>query len=384
MVVLEDFNFFGGKHCQTTALRNILQYKGFDLSEEMLLGLGGGIGFIYWYMKNMPAPFVGGRSGGKNEEFLTNMLQRIGGSGSLFQTSSVNKGHEQLKGMLRSGEPVYTYVDMAYLPYLALPGDAHFGAHTVVVYGIDEGEDTVYISDRGQGPVTVTVEDLKNARSSKYPPFPPQNKLLQIEYPQKLKDPKEGITDAIRECCYAMLNPPISNFGLKGMKKWAAIVPKWPRQFSGLNLYGCLMNVYIYIEIGGSGGSAFRPMYATFLREASAIVDNPGLLEVADVYEESGKIWSSIAEAALPDSWSVLKRSRELMFEKNKVFEEQDSGALQYMLRINAELDDVMKKAAAELQQKDVQPLLRDMQQKILALHDVEGKAIHKLNEVIG
>lgn len=381
MVVLEDFTYFGGKHCQTTALRNILQYKGFDLSEEMLLGLGGGIGFIYWYMKKMPAPFVGGRSGGKNEEFLTNMLERMGGSGSLFQTSSVTKGHDQLMGMLHSGEPVYTYVDMAYLPYLALPGDAHFGAHTVVVYGVDEEDDIVYVSDRGQGPVRVTVEELKNARSSKFPPFPPQNKILVIEYPQQLKDLKDGITDALKECCYAMLNPPISNFGLKGMKKWAKIVMKWPQQFTGLNLYGCLMNVYIYIEIGGSGGSAFRPMYAAFLREASVILDNPGLLEVAEMYEESGRIWSLIAEAALPDSWPVLKRSRELMFEKNNVFEEQAPGVLQHMLRINAELDDVMREAAAELQQKDVKPLLQDMQQKILELYDVESTAIHRLEE---
>lgn len=383
MVVLEDFAYFGGKHCQTTALRNILQYKGLDLSEEMLLGLGGGIGFIYWYMKKMPAPFVGGRSGGKNEEFLTNMLERIGGSGTLFQTSSVTKGYNQLMEMLHAGEPVYTYVDMAYLPYMALPGDAHFGAHTIVVYGVDEENDCVYISDRGQGPVYVTVEELKNARSSKFPPFPPQNKILVIEYPQQLKGLKEGITDALKECCYAMINPPISNFGLKGMKKWAKIVMKWPQQFTGLHLYGCLMNVFIYIEIGGSGGSAFRPMYAAFLREASVILDNPGLLEVADVYEESGRIWSSIAEAALPGSWSVLKRSRDLMVEKNNVFEEQGPKALERMVRINAELDDVMKKAEAELQQKDVKPLLQDLQQKILALYNVESMAIHKLEEVI-
>ncbi|MBU7015581.1 MAG: BtrH N-terminal domain-containing protein, partial [Theionarchaea archaeon] len=177
-MVLENFKYFGGKHCQTTALRSILQYYGIDMSEEMLLGLGGGLGFIYWYMKQMPAPFVGGRSGSRNEEFMIKMLERMGGKGSLFETGSAKKGHEYLMEMLRCGKPVYTYVDMAYLPYLALPGDAHFGAHTVVVYGIDEQEDTVYLSDRGKGPLTVSVEDLKNARSSKFPPFPPRNKIL--------------------------------------------------------------------------------------------------------------------------------------------------------------------------------------------------------------
>ncbi|KYK36629.1 MAG: BtrH N-terminal domain-containing protein [Theionarchaea archaeon] len=382
-IVLEDFNYFGGKHCQTTALRNILRYHGVDLSEEMLLGLGGGIGFIYWYMKQMPAPFVGGRSGGKYEEFMTNMCKRIGGHAELFQTASAKKGHEELKNMLRAGEPVYVYVDMAYLPYMAMPEDAHFGAHTAVVYGIDEEENSANMSDRGAGPVTVTVDDLKNARNSKFPPFPPKNKILKVEYPPEVQDLKEGITEAIKECCYAMLNPPISNFGLKGIKKWAKIVVKWPEQFTGLNLYGCLMNVYIYIEIGGSGGSSFRLMYAKFLREASSILDNPKLDEVAAFYEESGRIWSEIAEAALPDSWPTLGKARELMFEKNKIFEEQKQGALQKMLKINAELDDLMEKAVKEFQEKDLQPLLTNMQQKILELHDIESKAIHTLNEVI-
>jgi hypothetical protein len=59
-LVLKDFTSTGGKHCQTTAMKAVLDYSGIQLSEDMLLGLGGGIGFIYWYMKLMPAPFVGG------------------------------------------------------------------------------------------------------------------------------------------------------------------------------------------------------------------------------------------------------------------------------------------------------------------------------------
>ena len=34
-IILGGFNFFGGKHCQSAAFRNILKYKGFDLSEKI-------------------------------------------------------------------------------------------------------------------------------------------------------------------------------------------------------------------------------------------------------------------------------------------------------------------------------------------------------------
>ncbi|MBU7039144.1 MAG: BtrH N-terminal domain-containing protein [Theionarchaea archaeon] len=332
-------------------------------------------------MKQMPAPFVGGRSGSRNEEFMIKMLERMGGKGSLFETGSAKKGHEYLMEMLRCGKPVYTYVDMAYLPYLALPGDAHFGAHTVVVYGIDEQEDTVYLSDRGKGPLTVSVEDLKNARSSKFPPFPPRNKILEIEVPEQPMRVKEGILDAMRECCQAMQNPPISNFGLAGIRKWANIIPGWPKQFQGLNLYGCLMNVYIYIEIGGTGGRAFRPMYARFLREASSLVENPELESVADLFEESGKAWSDVAKAALPDSWDTLGKARRLMYEKNQVFEEQEPGAFERMMQMNAELDDVMKQASLQLEERDLTSLLQNLQQKVMNLYENETRAITALSQ---
>jgi len=198
--------------------KNVLDYHELQLSEEMLLGLGGGIGFMYWYIKLMPAPFIGGRFSGKDEIFLRNVCKRIGAEADLFQTTSVNRGYKELKELLRENEPAYVFVDMAYLPYMALPEVAHFGGHTIVVFGLDEQEDKVYISDRGKNPVTVTIEDLKKARSSKFPPFPSKNKLLRIQYPLKFGDLEKGIREGIRECCINMLKPPIKNFGLVGIK----------------------------------------------------------------------------------------------------------------------------------------------------------------------
>jgi hypothetical protein len=68
-----------GKHCETSALKRVLDYHGLPLSEEMLLGLGGGIGFIYWYMKTMPSPFIGTRYV-KGTDFPTNICRRNEGA----------------------------------------------------------------------------------------------------------------------------------------------------------------------------------------------------------------------------------------------------------------------------------------------------------------
>ncbi len=381
-LMIDDFGYFGGKHCQTTALKNILDYHGLHLSEEMLLGLGGGVGFIYWYMKMMPSPFIGTRYG-KGEDFLINICKRIGAQATITQTGSQKKGHDQLRELLAQGEPAFVFVDMAYLPYLALPEAAHFGGHAIVVFGLDEDGDKVYISDRGKTAVTAGIEDLKKARNSKFPPFPPKNQLLKIKCPSRTVDLQRGIRDAIKDCYSLMLNPPIKNIGLAGIKKWAGLVPKWPEQFKGLNMLGCLFSTFIYIEIGGTGGSAFRPMYVKFLKESAAVLKEPRLEKAAAAFETCAKAWNEIATAALPDSWPTLKSIRELMLKKNNIFEQQPPNALKTMRNINTQLDDLMQKAAHELQKQDTTPLLNDLKQKILECYEWEKQTFEILKNAV-
>ena len=379
-LILEGFEPFVGKHCETTAFKRVLDYHGLSLSEEMLLGLGGGIGFIYWYMKMMPSPFIGTRYG-KGTVFPINICRRIGAEVSIIETSSSKRGYEELKALLRTGEPAVVYGDMVYLPYLALPEMAHFGGHVVVVFGLDEAKEQVHIYDRGRNPVTASVDDLAKARGSKFPPFPPKHRMLKISYPAKVGNLEEGIIESIRECCEYMLKPPIKNIGLPGMKKWSKVVAKWPEEFGGINLLGALMNGFIYIEIGGTGGSAFRPMYAKFLEEASRVVNKPALKEVAEMIRESAGSWSEIASRLLPDSWPNLARMRQLMFEKNRIFEEQEPGALRTMIRINGQLDELMAKGVEDLTRRPI--FLTDVQQSILRCYEIENRAFEKLSSII-
>jgi len=379
-LMLEGFELFIGKHCESTALKRVLDYHGLSLSEEMLFGLSGGVGFIYWYMKMMPSPFIGTRYA-KVADFSGNICRRIGADMTVVETSSSKKGYEELKALLRAGEPAVVYGDMAYLPYFAVPEVAHFGGHVFVVFGLDEERDEVYIYDRGRNPVTVSIADLAKARGSKFPPFPPKHRLLKIKYPSKIINLENGIREAIRDCCQNMLKPPIKNIGLAGIEKWSQIVMKWPEQFKGINLFGALMNGFIYIEIGGTGGSAFRSMYARFLEEASPIIDKPALNEIAEMMRKSAEVWSEIASGFLPDSCPNLKRMKELMFEKNRLFEEQEPGALQAMRKINGELDKLMVKAVENLE--GTPTFLADVQQSILKCYEIEKKAFQALGSIV-
>ena len=94
-MVIQGLNEFVTKHCETGTLKRALDYHGLYLSEEMLFGLGGGAGFIYWYMKMMPGPFVGTRYG-KVPDFLIDVCRRIGAAMTAVETASPKSESDNL------------------------------------------------------------------------------------------------------------------------------------------------------------------------------------------------------------------------------------------------------------------------------------------------
>lgn len=370
-----------GKHCETAALRRVLESYGYTFSEELLLGLGGGIGFIYWYMKGMLCPVIGGRYGKKTSNFCQTICERLGAKTVLSETSSSTKAYNTLKTSLSKKQPAITYVDMAFLPYLVIPEDAHFGGHVIVVFGIDETEGTAKIYDRGREIVTVKLTDLEKARGSKFKPFPPKNRMITVVPSFTTKNLRIGIKAAIKDCCDQMLNPPIKNIGLKGFLKWADLVVKWPKMFNGMQLYGCFMGTFIYIIIGGSGGDAFRSMYADFLREASDILKKPALNDIAMMFRESAKKWTEIAIDALPDYCPTFKQVRQLMIDKNKCFEKGGAASIIKMRDISTGMEELKNNIDSDLEKAS--EIAKRMRDKILECHEIEEKAIKELKRAI-
>jgi hypothetical protein len=56
---------------------------------------------------------------------------------------------------------------------------------------------------------------------------------------------------------------------------------------------------------------------------------------------------------------------------------------MEKMRHINSEMNSLMKKTAAELQTKDVKPLMKDLQQNIMICHKLETQAFHELSRII-
>jgi len=72
---------------------------------------------------------------------------------------------------------------------------------------------------------------------------------------------------------------------------------------------------------------------------------------------------------------------RQLIFEKNRLFEEQEPGALDAMTKINGQLDEFMGKAVEDLGRPST--FLGNVQQSILECLQIERKAFQTLGSII-
>ncbi|HEY3274316.1 MAG TPA: BtrH N-terminal domain-containing protein [Methanocella sp.] len=287
-----------GCHCVTNSLAKIYYHNNHPLSEDMLLGLGAGMGFIYWSPKGS-YPFVGGR--GNPKGFFTDLGERTGVRITETATASDKKAESALVDRLRQREPVMVFGDMGYMPWFEMPGEYHFGGHTFVICGYD-GKDRVLISDMDQRAsgvkkgfyFTTTLDKISIVRNSKFKPFPPKNASLSFDFDGYHDPTPDGIYASIKQTAEAMLSPPIKNLGIRGIRHTAKEILKWPDLYHGDSLIMNLFNVYIFIEIGGTGGGCFRYMYARFLKEAAELTGDNKLLEAAALFDQSGRLFSQI------------------------------------------------------------------------------------------
>lgn len=87
--IINSFKPFDGQHCETTATGTLLMQIGIELSEPMLFGLGEGLGFIFWNMKTMSFPFIGGRI--KTDLLTQNIARNLSLELIVKETSSKQK-----------------------------------------------------------------------------------------------------------------------------------------------------------------------------------------------------------------------------------------------------------------------------------------------------
>jgi hypothetical protein len=129
--IIKEFKPFVGQHCETTATGSLLKQIGIELSEPMLFGLGEGLGFIFWNMKIMDFPFIGGRI--KPEQLTKNITKNLNLKLDVHETASPKKAWENIVNQIDNDIAVGLKLDSYYLDYFT--SKVHFAGHCVAMYG---------------------------------------------------------------------------------------------------------------------------------------------------------------------------------------------------------------------------------------------------------
>lgn len=303
--LLEQFVPLGGKHCITTALRQIFAYHGYPLSEELLFGLASGLSFLY--LNSAAGPLISGRT--KVGAFEAKLAERLHITIRCRTCKDSARAEETARRMLDGKEPVLVYVDMPYLPYLNLAQSSHFGSHAVVLCGYDREARQFLVSDRDSeaqpiptpgGPVgrayhLVSYEDLAKARASVHRPFPANNRFLSFSFAGYEAPGKVALRAAIRETCENMLAPPAHLLGLEGIAKFSRALRQWQHLPPETLRAAGMANYFQISRDGGTGGGIFRQMYGGFLTEAAPLLKEERLAALGGQFSQTARRWDAVA-----------------------------------------------------------------------------------------
>ena len=276
-----------GRHCESTATGTLLNQLGIELSEPMLFGLGEGLSFIFWNMKTMDFPFIGGRV--KPDLLTQNIAKNLGLQLTVKETSSTSKAWEEVKKLLDEGKAVGLKLDCYHLEYFTHP--IHFAGHYVAMLGYDD--ELAYLVDTNQqgSEVSSSLKSLERARNEKGP-MSSRNLYYILEKKGQMTPLDQAVISAIRANTKAYLNPPITNLNYKGIEKTSKEILMWFD--SSKDIKTEFSTSAMIMERAGTGGALFRNLYRDFLQEAYEITGIEAVGQAHNAFVQIAADWSAV------------------------------------------------------------------------------------------
>jgi hypothetical protein len=296
VVMLPGVSAVVGRHCESSAILNALNYLGYPVEECLITGAGGALGFGF---DRSTFPFIYARNVDMREQFFK-------AAGIPWQKSaddlidSPDYGWKQINAVLSQDLPVILRVDMRYLPYLYGgkygPAYSSFGWHMICLFGIDWASEEALVSDTAQpGLQRIALKDLHKARSSKLKVMPPQGEFYWVT--QKA----DGYTPDWENLLRHSLNLVTGNYedqSLVALQRYGQdLVELESYSKQGFLLPAVFEFMAGNIEDFGTGGAAFRMLYRDFLLLVANRRGSPKLESALSALDGSIAVWHELSAA---------------------------------------------------------------------------------------
>lgn len=287
-MIIDQFDAFVGQHCETTATGSLLKRLGIELSEPMLFGVGEGLGFIFWNMKIMDFPFIGGRI--KPDMLTQNITRNLNLQLEEKETSSVKKAWQNVASNIDKETPVGLKLDCYHLEYFT--NKTHFAGHYVAMYGYDDKYAYLIDTQQQGGKVKTSLRSLELARNEKGP-MSSKNRSYTIQRTRKDYELVNAIKTAVNNNANDYLNPPISNIGYRGILKTSVEIKKWFK--NSKDVARDFTATAMLMEKAGTGGALFRNLYRDFLKESGDLLRSDRIRKAFLEFSKIAELWTEVA-----------------------------------------------------------------------------------------
>jgi hypothetical protein len=279
-------------HCETGTVTALLNYGGLDITEPMVFGIASGIFFGYFESSNFSFPTFIVRN--KPGSIRKNISKRLGVKFHEQKFSDPLKGERVLNELISNGIPTAAQVDFYYMDYMPEYQRVHINVHFVNVIGKNE---TAYLVSDSYYPKKseLKIGTLNKARFAGGFMAPKGFLFYPLAIPSEINFEKAIIT-GIKKASYNMLKLPVPFIGIKGMRKFARKVKGWPNIARDIDhLSHEIMRINILLEDQGTGGAGFRYLYATFLQQVAAKLNENSLKDMSKRMMLIGDNWRNIS-----------------------------------------------------------------------------------------
>jgi uncharacterized protein YvpB len=293
-ILIKNYKHKVASHCESGSLRNLLNFEGLNISEPMIFGIGTGL--VFAYLKNakgvsgFPMTAIRFPMG----TIVKNVSKLLGIKTFFKMYKTTNEAIKMLDDLLAKGKPVAACVDMFYMKYLPPFMQIHVPLHFIVIFG-KEGDDYIVSDPYSPQVAKLNIEYLKSAWQTNAM-FSSNNLVVYIEDCPKEVNLKPAIIQGLKSACRTMVLPPIVKsmfpmFGIEGIKMFAREMTKWVKKYRGVQLREGIMFSPTILEEQGTGGGAFRMLFAAFLQESAEIFNSDPLRDIARKMVENGEKW---------------------------------------------------------------------------------------------
>ncbi len=279
-----------GRHCASTALADLVNYRGMGWSEAICFGIGCGLGI--WYFKGggkSPERLIHVRSADIEEQFF----RRIGQDFRWRRHDDPGESENDLIAALDGGDPAIVQSDIFHLPYYNTT--THFPAHVIAVWGYDLSKGVFFVTDtEREAIIEVPFEAMRKARYVQMGFFDIKGNMYA---PREIAVPDDmaGIVrHAVRDQSRRLLDGSQEYQGIAALRKWRSELGEW-RNFKDWQWTARF--TYQVIEKRGTGGGGFRLMYADFLDEAARMLTDVNRLGLPSLMRAAASAWSDLAMA---------------------------------------------------------------------------------------